>query len=300
MFQSAYIAKDGLLSFLLKELDDKQAVVKNLLVLSKKPYRPLFFMQCGWIDPVEIPFTSINDAIKKLKALSPFFAFYSTCCHRRGELILDGLRKIKDVKVPYTSPLPKYPYGGFTLLDENTLFAAKTTTSYYPHGIVPLEEDKTPPSRAYLKLLEALHLTQRFPQTGQKCLEIGASPGSWTYFLAKMGLHVIACDRSELEPIVMQAGSIEFIKGDAFKLTPDKIGPIDWLFSDIICYPEKLYEYVLLWIESKLCPNMICTIKFKGEIDLEIAKKFQSIPNSMVLHLYHNKHELTFIYFADR
>ena len=297
MYQSAYIAKEGLESYLLKELNDKEASVKNALILSKKPYRPLFFMQCGWIDPVVIPFVSINDAIRKLKALSPFFAFYPINFHRRGELIQEGLRKIKTQKISYDAPLPKYVYGGFTLLDEQTLFAAKTTTSYYPHGIVPLLEDKTPPSRAYLKLLEALHLTQRFPKAGEKCLEIGASPGSWTYFLAKMGLDVMACDRSELDPKVMQAGNIQFIKGDAFKLTPDKVGSIDWLFSDIICYPEKLLEYVQVWIDSKLCPNIICTIKFQGEIDLEIARKFQAIPKSQVMHLYHNKHELTFTYF---
>jgi 23S rRNA (cytidine2498-2'-O)-methyltransferase len=294
MIQSAYLAKKDLLEPLLQELADPQAIIKDQLVLSTKPYKKLFFVQNAWPTVETIPISSIQDGIRKLKQLYPFWAFYSTGFHRRGELILDGLRKIKQEPVDYLSPLPKHKVGGFTLLDQDTILACKNPLSYYPHGEVLLKEDKHPPSRAYLKIIEALHLVQKYPTKEQKCLELGASPGSWTYILAQICGSVIACDRSELDPKLSVFKNITFIKGDAFKLTPDKVGPIDWLFSDIICYPEKLLSFIQEWIKSGFCKNFICTIKFQGPIDLEIVKKFEQIENSFILHLYHNKHELTF------
>jgi 23S rRNA (cytidine2498-2'-O)-methyltransferase len=39
--------------------------------------------------------------------------------------------------------------------------------------------------------------------------------------------------------------------------------------------------------------NFVCTIKFQGETDHETARRFAQIPGSRVMHLHHNKHELT-------
>lgn len=299
MILSAYIAKEGLLDPLLRELNDPKAVVKENLVLSSKPYTPLLFMQNGWEEPKVLEIKSINDGINQLKSLHPFWAFYPIDFFRRGELILAGVKSPKRKPVLFTSPLPKHPIGGFTLLDSNTILASKKTTSPYAHGEVLLEETKVPPSRAYLKLEEALHLLQKFPKKGDRCLEIGAAPGSWTYILAELGADVIACDRAPLDNKLQSFPNIEFIQGDAFKLTEEKIGKIDWLFSDLICYPEKLYTYLLPWIEKKSCKNFVCTLKFQGEIDFSIIKEFEKIPGGKVVHLYHNKHELTFLKSAD-
>jgi 23S rRNA (cytidine2498-2'-O)-methyltransferase len=41
---------------------------------------------------------------------------------------------------------------------------------------------------------------------------------------------------------------------------------------------------------------MICTIKMQGEIDWELVSKFANIPNSKVVHLCYNKHELTWMH----
>ncbi|MEO2044658.1 MAG: hypothetical protein ABGX43_08650, partial [Nitrospinaceae bacterium] len=68
---------------------------------------------------------------------------------------------------------------------------------------------------------------------------------------------------------------------------------VDWLFSDLICYPEKLYEWILKWVESGVCKNFICTIKFKGKPNFMIINNFAAIPGSHVRHLFHNKNELT-------
>ena len=94
----------------------------------------------------------------------------------------------------------------------------------------------------------------------------------------------------------MNDSKVEFMKHDAFTLKPEDLGKFDWIFSDVICYPSRLYEWVNLWLESSLVKNMICTIKMQGEIDWLLVQKFAEIPNSIVVHLNYNKHELTWMH----
>ena len=44
--------------------------------------------------------------------------------------------------------------------------------------------------------------------------------------------------------------------------------------------------------------NFVCTIKFQGETDHGAAAAFAAIPGSRLLHLHHNKHELTWMRLA--
>jgi 23S rRNA (cytidine2498-2'-O)-methyltransferase len=41
--------------------------------------------------------------------------------------------------------------------------------------------------------------------------------------------------------------------------------------------------------------NFVCTLKFQGETDHDSAAAFAAIPGARLLHLHHNKHELTFL-----
>ena len=71
------------------------------------------------------------------------------------------------------------------------------------------------------------------------------------------------------------------------------IGPIDWLFSDVVCYPARLLALVERWLAAGTCRRFVCTIKFQGETDHAIARRFAAIPGSQLAHLFHNRHELT-------
>jgi 23S rRNA (cytidine2498-2'-O)-methyltransferase len=81
-------------------------------------------------------------------------------------------------------------------------------------------------------------------------------------------------------------------------LDPSAIGPIDWLFSDVICYPARLLGLVERWLAAGTCRRFVCTIKFQGETDHATAARFAAIPGSQLRHLFHNKHELTWIKLA--
>jgi 23S rRNA (cytidine2498-2'-O)-methyltransferase len=191
--------------------------------------------------------------------------------------------------------------GSFVLLDERRLIASARCSSPFPNGEIAFEENKVdPPSRAYLKLYEALTLAGRHPGPGDRCIDSGACPGGWTWVLSRLGARVTAIDRTELDPRLMKDPKVEFLKHSAFTLSPADLGKTDWLFSDVICYPEKLYEWIVAWLESGLCDNFVCTIKMQGEPDWETMARFKAIPGSRLIHLSNNKHELTWIRLSGR
>ena len=88
---------------------------------------------------------------------------------------------------------------------------------------------------------------------------------------------------------------VEWRGESAFALKPASVGPVDWLFSDIACYPARLLRLVETWRASGLVKNFVCTIKFQRATDHDSAAAFVAIPEARVLHLHHNKHELTLL-----
>jgi 23S rRNA (cytidine2498-2'-O)-methyltransferase len=74
------------------------------------------------------------------------------------------------------------------------------------------------------------------------------------------------------------------------------VGPVDWLFSDVVCYPKRLLSLVQKWLQSGTVRRFVCSVKFQGPTDFEVMRDFIAIPGSRLLHLHHNKHELTWIH----
>jgi 23S rRNA (cytidine2498-2'-O)-methyltransferase len=295
--KSAYLAAEGLTQPLLKELDGVIAI-HDRLVLSSKPAQEVFWAQNIWRNPETLSIDSINDAAKKLQAIQRNWCLHSYHLHRRAKLILEKLSPRTSRPLVFPSALPTSPLGSFTLLDKNTLLASSDCSSAFPNGEVNFVEDRNgPPNRAYLKLYEALTLANLQPQPGEFCIDVGGSPGGWAWVIHQCGAEVLSIDRAPLSPSVSSLKGVSFQKRDAFSLHPQefelKQQSVDWLFSDLICYPEKLYEWVLPWVESGVCKNFICTLKFKGEPDQSTVEKFAAVPNSQVRHLFNNKNELT-------
>ena len=295
--KSAYLAAEGLTEPLLDELDGVIAV-HDRLILSSKPFIDAHWAQNIWRTPQIVHIDSINDAAKKLKAIQRNWCLYSYQLHRRAKLIEENLNTNQKKPIIFPSLLSPAPPGSFALLAENTLLASTECSSPFPNGEAHFVEDKEgPPNRAYLKLYESLTLAGTRPQPGEFCIDVGGSPGGWAWVIHQCGAEVLSIDRSPLSPSVANLQGVSFQKRDAFSLLPEDFEQegktVDWLFSDLICYPEKLYEWILKWVESGKCKNFICTLKFKGKPDRSIIDQFASIPNSKVQHLFHNKNELT-------
>jgi len=256
-------------------------------------------------------FKSIGEACNILKSLQRNWAFKEFKCIRRSHLIKEKLPFISQKPKAFPYRIPISPMGIFTLLDENTMLASPKTSSPLPLGAINFIEDKiNPPSRAYLKLYEALCLLDYYKRLYSKsdegifnskafsdllCIDAGASPGGWSWVLEGLGARIIAIDRSPLASHLMKSKQIDFIAHDAFTLSPQSFGKVDWVFSDVICYPPRLLSWVHKWLERGLCDNFLCTLKMQGEPDMESIKAFAKIPHSRIIHLSYNKHEITFI-----
>jgi len=261
-----------------------------------------YWARTTMLEPFFLDFKTIGEAANTLKEIQRNWAPYQYTCFRRAQLIQEKLPYInlKDRKFPVT--IPQSPIGLYTLINENTLIASAKTTSYLPAGTLHFVEDhENPPSRAYLKIQESLTMANLLngtplPAPGQRCFEAGACPGGWTWVLAGLGAEVFAVDRAPLADSLMKNPLITFQAHDAFTLTAEDIGPVDWIFSDVICYPERLLEWITKWLSIKPELNMICTIKMQGEINWPLIQQFADIPGSKIVHLNYNKHELTWIH----
>jgi 23S rRNA (cytidine2498-2'-O)-methyltransferase len=267
------------------------------------PANPVFWHQNQWLNPFQVEFTSINEAAAALRAIQRNWAPALFTQFRRGSLIASKLPPLAVKPRPFPWLLPGTPMGAWTLLNAHTLIAASRCSSPFPNGVICFAEDREgPPSRAYLKLWEALVRLRRWPKPGDRCLDAGASPGGWTWALARLGAQVIAVDRAPLEARIAAMPGVEYIRRDAFTLKPEALGPVDWLFCDVVCYPSRLYDWIGQWLASGLCKNFVCTIKMQGSVDgagagnqadFETPRRFAAIPGSTAVHLWHNKHELT-------
>lgn len=293
--RTGYLAAEGFLPQLLAELDgDAIEDVRERLVIVRGPARQAAWAANVWFDLQRMPIASIGDAARQLRAIQRNWALHPTGHFRRAALIVERLPPIKPRPHPFPAPQPTAPLGSWTLWDPDLVYASARCSSAFAHGAPVFVEDREgPPNRAYLKLWEALTVLGRHPQPGETCLDLGASPGGWTWVLAKLGATVTAIDKAPLDPRVAAMPGVQQRQESAFGLAPESVGPVDWLFSDIICYPARLLALVTRWLDSGLARNMVCTIKFQAETDHATARAFAAIPGSRVMHLHHNKHELT-------
>jgi 23S rRNA (cytidine2498-2'-O)-methyltransferase len=293
---TAYLAADGFVDDLVTELGEVAGVHGNL-VLTAGPPRPAAWAQNVWHRPERIAIASVGDAARKLRDRGRNWAGYSFHLHRRLALIEAKLPHVSARPLVFGAAPPAAPMGGFTLLDAATLLAAPETASPFRHGEIHFVEDRdAPPSRAYLKLWEAFTRLGVRPGPGDRCLDLGASPGGWTWVLAELGATVVSVDKAPLDPRVASRPEVEVRRESAFGLAPAAVGPVDWLLSDVICYPARLLGLIRRWLDSGLARRFVCTVKFQGATDHDTARALAAIPGARLVHLFHNRHELTFIH----
>ncbi|NKC32762.1 SAM-dependent methyltransferase [Falsiroseomonas selenitidurans] len=298
MIASAYLAAEGFTAELAEELTRAGRRITawhGLLALSPDTPFPAAWALDVWTAPREIPVASVKQAADALRAIQRNWSGHAAAHHRRSALIAERLPPVKARPLVFPEAAPAGHLGGWTLLAPDLLLASPTKTSPFVNGAVAFVEDRAgPPSRAYLKLWEALIRLGRHPGPGETCLDLGAAPGGWTWALAKLGARVVAVDKAPLDAAVAAMPGVSLRQESAFGLDPRAEPPVDWLFSDVICYPARLLALVQRWIAADAARNIVCTLKFQGETDHETAAAFAAIPGAVLFHGTHNKHELMF------
>ncbi len=247
-----------------------------------------------WWDAEHIPVTSIGHAARELRDRQRNWALYAPTQRGRAELVEEKLPYVAARPLELGQVAPDAPLGSWTLLERDLVLASTRCSNPFPNGEPAFVEDRDgPPSRAYLKLWEAFARLRRQPGPGDRCLDLGAAPGGWTWLLARTGAEVVAVDKAPLEPRVDSLPNVTFQAASAFALDPEAFEPVDWWCSDIIAYPDRLLDLVTRWLESGRVRNLVCTIKFQGATDHDVTARFAALPNARVFHLDQNKHELT-------
>ena len=299
---SAYLAAEGFQESLAEELARRGAAVTGWhgnLALSGVPPVAAAWSLNTWLAPAIIPVGSIGQAADALRAIQRNWGSYQTGHFRRAALIEARLPALRPRPLVFPQAAPASHLGAWTLLAPDTLLVSPTQTSPFVNGVVPFVEDRVgPPSRAYLKFWEACTRLGAWPLPGQRCLDLGASPGGWTWAIAQLGASVVAVDRAPLDPVVAAMAGVTERTESAFSIDPRAEAPVDWVFSDIIAYPARLLAMAQAWIASGRTRRLVCTVKFQGATDHESAEAFAAIPGGRLVHLFHNKNELTFLWEA--
>lgn len=260
---------------------------------------PLLWIQWSCCDFEFVIAKSIKQFTSELKKYPHWWSNFTFNFHRRQALIAEGLiRKAPSQRVNFPLDHAKFHQhktGAFwTLVEPDLLLLAKQASTWRYLGEMEFEENKQqPPSRAYLKLWEALLSIPVWPKASDIVLDLGSSPGGWSWVLSHLSHQVISIDKAQLAPQIAKNPHIKFVQESIFAMDPKKWLHAHWVFCDVICYPEKILELIQNWLSNGYKGNMVFTIKFQGDTDFRVIDELKKIPNSRLQHLYHNKHELT-------
>ena len=295
MIRAAYLAAEGFEQPLAEELARLGVPISawhGRLALSPETPRETAWALDTWLAPEEVAAPSVGAAAGALRAVQRNWSLCAAGQFRRAALIEARLPPVRARPLHFPEPAPASHLGAWTLLATDRLLLSAAKSSPFRNGECRFEEDREgPPSRAYLKLWEALTRLGAWPLPGERCLDLGAAPGGWTWALAKLGASVAAVDKAPLDPGVAAMAGVETRRESAFALAPE---PVDWLVCDVVAYPRRLLGLVERWMSA--AGRIVCTIKFQGATDHEAAAAFAALPGGRVAHLWHNKHELTFLW----
>lgn len=265
------------------------------------PQRPIWSQDwwpgCKLLDgTTSLENKSEKEIVNFLKSQPKIGTYHQTEVSKLADRIQKKIKLLPQKRIKYQNPHPfNFKFYSWTAISDFVIFCYQPAQRF-PLGWHEFEEDKvSPPNRAYLKLWELFSVYNLSPEPSCEVLEVGASPGGWSWVLSDLVSQVHTVDRAPLDLKLKSKLNITHHIGDAFKLNPANYQKCTWFYSDIICTPEKMYETVTFWLEHSKIRNFICTIKFKGSCDFEILKKFLEIPQSRIVHLYQNKNEVTWI-----
>ena len=179
-------------------------------------------------------------------------------------------------------------------------------SSPWPMGIARLKFPRAAPSRSTLKLEEAflffLGPDPKSLQPGMKAVDLGASPGGWTWQLVKRSLRVVAVDNGPMDQELLDSGLVEHLRADGFRYLPPK--PVDWLVCDMVEQPSRVAALAARWLAGGHCRQAMFNLKLPMKKRYEELKRCRDIIETALddaevpfrlrfKQLYHDREEVT-------
>ena len=133
------------------------------------------------------------------------------------------------------------------------------------NGILRLKFPREAPSRSVLKLEEALQVLlspaerEAVLRPGMKAVDLGATPGGWTWLMAQYSIRVVAVDNGPMQPALMDSGLVEHRREDGFRYRPRR--PVDWLLCDMVEQPQRIAALMADWLTRGDCRRAVFNLK---------------------------------------
>lgn len=180
--------------------------------------------------------------------------------------------------------------------------------SAWPMGIPRLRMPAAAPSRSTLKLAEALHefVPGRAFEPGLTAVDLGASPGGWTWQLVQRGFMVTAVDNGPMDARLLESGQVKHRREDGLRYRPPD--PVQWMVCDMVESPSRIAALAAGWIAQGWCRESIFNLKLPMKKRHEEVLRCRRIIDEAlggsgyylrVKHLYHDREEVT-AYLARR
>jgi len=182
----------------------------------------------------------------------------------------------------------------------------------WPMGIARIRMPSGAPSRSTMKLAEALmefideKERARRLAPGMTAVDLGASPGGWSWQLVQRGMMVIAVDNGPMDAALLETGQVKHRRDDGFHFRPSE--PVDWMVCDMVDSPSKVARLAAKWIAEGWCRECIFNLKLPMKKRWEEVLRCREIVDEAlggggyylrVKHLYHDREEVT-AYLARR
>lgn len=121
---------------------------------------------------------------------------------------------------------------------------ANTVETRWPGGVPDVDSPENMVSRTYLKMAESLLWSELPIRAGDRCVEIGSSPGGSCQALLERGCVVTGIDPAELDPILLAHPRFTHIRSRANRVDRRVFQDSRWLAADANIAPIDTLDTV--------------------------------------------------------
>lgn len=175
----------------------------------------------------------------------------------------------------------------------------------WPMGIPRLKFPRGAPSRSTLKLDEAFLVLlddaerRRWLKPGMTAVDLGASPGGWTFQLVARSIRVTAVDNGPMDDTLMAGGLVEHRREDGFRFRPRQ--RVDWVVCDMVEQPSRVAALMVDWLAGGHARAAVFNLKLPMKKRwLETQRCLDQLRDALgaravvrARQLYHDREEVT-------